>query len=307
MRTFVKVAELGSFTAAATQLFLAQQAVSQQVKAIEDTLGVTLLKRTPRAVVPTAAGEVFLHEAKRLLAAADRGVERTLAAARGEAGRLRVAYTQTAAFETFPQLHAALDHELPGLDVHAREVFASDVATLLANEAFDIAIAPRFPLPDDLGSQPLREENLLAAVGEHHALAGQDSVDLADLQTEPFELWPRDMAPGYYDAVMAACRAAGFEPRLDTSAAGIVVWGNISAGRGVGLAVRSLEPQIPRDVRLVPLRQSAHLIVDIMWLNDPVSPAVERFCQTAGGVTEVHGWLRRSPPAERTDKNAAHD
>jgi DNA-binding transcriptional LysR family regulator len=56
MRTFVKVAELGSFTAAATHLFVAQQAVSQQVKAIEQALGVSLLRRTPRAVIPTAAG-----------------------------------------------------------------------------------------------------------------------------------------------------------------------------------------------------------------------------------------------------------
>jgi DNA-binding transcriptional LysR family regulator len=294
MRTFVKVAELGSFTAAAAQLFVAQQAVSQQIKTIEQDLGVTLLRRTPRAVVPTSAGEVFLREAKRMLAAADRLVERTLAASRGEAGPLRVAYTQSAAFETFPQLHAALAATLPGLDLHAREVFASDIPALLTNGGFDMAIVPRFPLPQGLGSQPLREEDLLAAVSEDHVLAEEASIDLADLRAELFELWPRDMAPGYYDAVVAACRAAGFEPRLDASAAGVVAWGNIAEGRGVGLAVRSLESQIPREVRLVPLREPAQLAVDVVWPADPVSPAIERFCELARAVAEDHSWLRRA-------------
>ncbi|MGH9212464.1 MAG: LysR family transcriptional regulator [Acidimicrobiales bacterium] len=300
MRTFVKVAELGSFTAAATHLFVAQQAVSQQVKAIEQALGVALLRRTPRAVIPTAAGEVFLREAKRILAAADRLTDRTLAAARGEVGPLRVAYTQSAAFETFPQLHTALQEALPGLDIHAREVFASDIPALLANGGFDIAVVPRFPLPDGLASQPLREEGFLAAVSEHHALAGEATIDLADLQAEPFELWPRDMAPGYYDAVMAACRAAGFEPRLDKSAAGVIVWGNIAEGGGVGLVIRSLEPQIPREVRLVPLRQRAHLAVDLVWPDDPVSSAIERFRELARGVSDAHSWLRKGQPTERT-------
>ena len=65
MRYIVKVAELGGFTAAAAELHVAQQAVSQQVRATERMLGVTLFRRAPRAVTPTPAGEVFVREAKR--------------------------------------------------------------------------------------------------------------------------------------------------------------------------------------------------------------------------------------------------
>jgi DNA-binding transcriptional LysR family regulator len=140
MRYFVKVAELGGFTAAAEELHVAQQAVSQQVKATEQMVGATLLRRAPRAVTPTPAGEVFLREAKRVLNAADRLAERTWAAARGEVGPLRIAYTMTSAYETFPELQAALEEALPGLDVRAREVFAGDVPTLLVNGGFDLAL-----------------------------------------------------------------------------------------------------------------------------------------------------------------------
>jgi DNA-binding transcriptional LysR family regulator len=294
MRYFVKVAELGGFTAAAAELHVAQQAVSQQIKTTEKMLGVSLLRRAPRAVTLTPAGAVFLREAKRVLNAADRLVDRTRAAARGEVGPLRIAYTLTSAYETFPELEAALETALPGLDVRAREVFGSDVPRLLRNGDFDVALAPRFPLPEGLGSQLLRLETLLAAVSETHPLANEASIELRQLEHELFELWPRDMAPGYYDAVVAACRAAGFEPRIDPSAAGSIVWGNIARARGVGLIVRSLEWQLPHGVCILELREPhpPPLPIDVVWGSDPVVPAVERFSELAREVSECHRWLQ---------------
>jgi DNA-binding transcriptional LysR family regulator len=301
MRYFVKVAELGGFTAAAGELHVAQQAVSQQIKATERALGVSLLRRGPRSVTLTPAGAVFFREAQRVLNASERLADRTRAAARGEVGPLRIAYTLTSAYETFPELHAALETALPGLDVRAREVFGSDVPGLLRNGDFDVALAPRFPLPDGLGSQPLRVETLLAAVSETHPLAPESSIELRRLERELFELWPRDMSPGYYDVVVAACRAAGFEPNLDPSAAGSIVWGNIARGHGVGLIVKSLEWQLPHGVRILPLRdpQPAPLPVDVIWASDPVLPAVERFGELAAEVTQCHGWLHSAAPSHQ--------
>src|SRR5262245_21857985 len=98
MRYFAAVAEHGSFTQAARELHVAQQAVSQQVKALEQLLGVTLLERSPRRVTLTPEGRVFLADCRRLLAGVDRATVRVRAAARGEAGTLRVAYTLVSAF-----------------------------------------------------------------------------------------------------------------------------------------------------------------------------------------------------------------
>jgi DNA-binding transcriptional LysR family regulator len=299
MRTFVKVAQLGSFTAAAAELYIAQQAVSQQVKSLEQALDVQLLRRTPRAVTPTPAGEVFLQEAKRVLAAADRAVDHTRAAARGEVGTLRVAYTLTSAYETFPELQAALQTELPGVDVVSREVFGADVAALLLNDAFDLALAPRAPLPDGLSSQPLRAERFVAALSEDHPLvpvaedAETTSVELADLGQHPFELWPRHMAPGFYDAVVAACRTAGFEPRLDPTATGSVVWRTLAEGGGVALVVPSLQRQLPHGVRLVRLRppEPPPLHIDVIWPTDTDAPAIERFSAIAHTVAARERWL----------------
>jgi DNA-binding transcriptional LysR family regulator len=300
MRYFVKVAELGSFTAAAAELHVAQQAVSQQVRAIEQMLGVVLLRRAPRAVTPTAAGDVFLRESKRVLEAAERTFDRTRSASRGEVGTLRIAYTLTSAYETFPELQSALRRSIPGLDVVSREVFGGDVPALLANGAFHLALAPRWPLPYGFASQPLRREPFVAALAERHYLADSEGIELSTLRDEPIELWPHHMAPGFYDAVVAACRGAGFEPRLDRNAAGSVVWRTIAEGRGVGLVVKSLERQLPRGVRLVPLRppHPAPLHIDLIWLEDPVDPALERFCELALETATAEDWLPGSTDPE---------
>src|SRR5262249_57068796 len=71
LRSFVAVAERGSFTRAADDLYVAQQAVSQQVKALEKALGVTLLWRTSRRAELTPAGKNFPADCPRVLSAAD--------------------------------------------------------------------------------------------------------------------------------------------------------------------------------------------------------------------------------------------
>ena len=123
MRYFVAVAEHGSFTRAADELHVAQQAVSQQIRSLEATLGVTLLRRNSRQVELTAAGTVFLADARRVLAAADRAVRRVQAAARGEAGTLRLVYTLATAYVTTPALLDALSDRHADLKVSAREVY----------------------------------------------------------------------------------------------------------------------------------------------------------------------------------------
>src|SRR5262249_49365885 len=127
LRTFAAVAQRRSFTRAADDLHIAQQAVSQQIKALERSLGVTLLRRTSRRVELTTEGEVFLADGRRILAAADRAARRVRAAARGEVGTLRLAYTLTTVWDTLPKLLARLAEVHPQVKVQAGEGFGADI------------------------------------------------------------------------------------------------------------------------------------------------------------------------------------
>jgi DNA-binding transcriptional LysR family regulator len=291
MRYFATVAKRGSFTRAAEELHVAQQAVSQQVRALEQQLGVTLLERSSRRVTLTPEGEVFLADCRRVLAGADRAARRVQAAARGEAGTVRLAYTLVSAFETVPVLLARLGKDFPLLKVETREIFGSDVPTLLGDGTCDLALAPLTTYPEDLRQRTIRREVVRLAVAESHRLADSEQIELARLGDETLELWPREMAPGYHDAIVAACRTAGFEPKVDRRGAGATVWGYIAQGRGVGLVVSSLIEQLPRGVKLVDLAPPRPMLtVNAVWRRDHEIPAVERVLSAARLVAKDRHW-----------------
>jgi DNA-binding transcriptional LysR family regulator len=313
MRYVVEVARERGFSRAAVNLHVAQQAVSQQVKTVEEALGVQLFTRTNRGVDLTAAGEAFVQEARRALNAADRVGQRAQAAARGEVGTLRLAYTLATVYETLPALVDALAAEHPELKLRPREVFAEDVERLLGDERVDLALAPHVGHRTGLDQHPVRREPLVAAVAENHPLSAEQHIPLAALADETIELWPQTMAPGYYDAVLAACRDAGFEPRLDEQAAGSTVWSNIARSHGVGLVVGSLRHQLPRGVTLVTLAAPAPtLAIDLVWPIDRTTPAVQRLIVVADRLAQDRDWrpafpvLDRARPSNTPQSNNPH-
>jgi DNA-binding transcriptional LysR family regulator len=292
MRYFTAVAEHGSFTGAARQLHVTQQAVSQQVKALERLLGVTLLERSSRRVKVTPEGLVFLADCRRVLAGADRAARRVQAAARGEAGTLRLVYTLVSAFETVPVLLARLERDYPLLKVDAREIFGSDVSRLLRDGACDLALAPMTSYPDDIRQRTVRREVVRLAVGESHRFADREQIELANLRDETLELWPHEMAPGYYDAIIAACRTAGVEPRVDQHGAGSTVWSYIADGRGVGLVVSSLLEQLPHGIKLIDLAPPRPMLtVNAVWRQDQELPVLERFFESVKQLGEERHWM----------------
>lgn len=292
MRYFVAVAERRSFTRAAEDVFVAQQALSQQIRALEASLGVKLLERTSRRVTLTPAGAAYLADCKRLLAAAARANQRVRAVADGEAGRLRIAYTVTAVYDTIPLITGYLAEHVGQLAVETREIFAGDVCRWLQEERCDVALAPMTGHLAGIEQRTVRHEELVVALSDDHPLAAFPTVDLQRLKDETFQLWPRAMAPGYYDAVVGACHHAGFEPSLDAGASGSNAWANIAAGRGVNLVVATLAHQLPRGITLVPLSPSRpQLRINAAWRAEHPNPAVGRLLDVCADLAGRHGWL----------------
>ena len=293
MRYVVEVAQQRSFSRAADRLHVAQQALSQQIKTVETQIGVTLFTRNNRGVELTPAGVVFVQEARRVISVAERAVTRAQAIAKGEAGSVKVAYTLTSVYDTLPAVVERVESAYPNLKLELREVLSGDVSHLLSDAKHDLALCPRTAYPVEYERQELRREPFVAAVSSTHRLAGRHRLSLSEFGGELFELWPREMAPGFYDAVLAACRDAGFEPTLDEHAAGSTVWRNIAQGRGVALVVGSLIDQVPRGITLLKLADPPPvLIIDLVWHRETASPAVNHILQAAREISEERRWLR---------------
>ena len=282
LRYFVAVAEELHFGRAATRLRIAQPPLSRQIRDLEREIGTPLFDRTARGVDLTPAGNAFLPEARLTLAQAERAQRTALRAARGETGRLRVGFVEAATHSgVLPSVLGFFRMHLPSIGLSLFEMEAVQQAEALRDGRVDLGLIHSPPLDADrwLRVEPVHTDPLNLAVPASHRLAGRARFTLADLETESFVLFPRDVAPSIYDSVIARCRGAGFSPRVVQEAAG---WHTLVSlvGAGVGVAF------IPRSLRQfkqagVAYRSVVDLDVDVelfaVWKRGDRSPVRERF------------------------------
>ncbi len=207
---FVAVVRHGGFTAAADALWLTQSALSQQVRRLEAEVGVALLRRGPRGVAATAAGEALLGHAEAMLAQA--------AAARAELddhagatrGRVRVAATVGDAV-ALPAVLAAFHRAHPALQLALRHAGAVEVAELAARGAVDIGVvALAGDPPPGAAVAAMVAEPLRVLLPPGDPLAGSGPLRLEQLRERSFILGEPGTA--LRETVVAACQRAGFSP-----------------------------------------------------------------------------------------------
>jgi DNA-binding transcriptional LysR family regulator len=243
MRKFVIVAEESHFGRAAERLRMAQPPLSQQIKALEAELGVTLFRRTTRKVELTAAGERFLQRARSILAAVDDAVTEAAQVADGRLGRIAIGFTGSATYDLLPSLVRVLRADLPGieLDIHG-EMLTPVQVTALADGSLDLGLLRPPVRSSAVEVHVLRREPLIAVLPEHHALAARSRVQLADLKDDPFITYPSHHRSVVYDAVMDACQRAGFVPgNVHEVGETSTLVSFVAAGLGVALVPASVQ------------------------------------------------------------------
>ena len=263
LRYFIAVAEEGHITRAAERLGMQQPPLSQQIRALERELDVQLLRRKPRGVELTDAGQALLADARAVFAQIDHAVLTTRRTARGEQGRIAVGFTSSAPFHPFvPRVIRAFREAWPLVSLTLAESGTTELIDSLRNGAVDAAfIRTAVADPAGLAVTPLLEEAMLAALPTGHALAGNGTgagagrvLSLKALAAETFIVYRRPSGPGLYDAILAACHAAGFSPRVGQEAPRIVSTLNlVAAGLGVSLVPASLRRMQMDGVAFRPL------------------------------------------------------
>lgn len=256
-RYFVTVAEELHMARAAERLGIAQPALSQQIKVIEQQIGTQLFDRSNRRLTLTETGEAFLEGARRALEQANFALSVARGIACGEAGQIRIGYVGSAmVHRDFPRFLADFRKDFPNVELTFRVMtVAEQVAALLASE-IDVAVV-RDAVPDaprTLLARRLVGERLIVALPEGHAAAGRDAVDLADLAGEAF-LFPSD-PPGYglTQSILDVCQAAGFQPRIDMRVLDLCsIVGLVVAGCGVAVLPECLESLNVPGIRYRPL------------------------------------------------------
>ena len=253
LRYFIAVAEEGHITRAAERLGIQQPPLSLQIKALERQLDVQLFRRKARGVELTEAGRALLDYARPIFGQLEHAVEATRRTARGEQGQICVGITPTGPFHPFvPRVIRAFREAFPRVALTLDEHPSPELIDRLRCEQMDVAFL-RTPIADQDGLviSPLLEEPMVAALPRAHALAksagGRDSgLPMKALADETFIVYGRPHKPGQhglgqYEAMIAACHAAGFSPRIGQETPRIASTLNLVAvGLGISLVPASL-------------------------------------------------------------------
>lgn len=281
LQSFVAAGQLEHFGRAAERLAIVQPALSKHIRQLEEEIGAPLFTRLPRGVRLTEAGRHFLHEADLLLAQAKRAVQSTREVGAGRAGRLRIGYVDTAIYHpAVPRLLQDFRRRFPAVQLDLAQHTSQAQAELLRSGALDVGFVYHEPsrLPT-LARRRLLSEAVQLAVPATHPLATRRRAKLADLRDEDFVWIPRAISPAFYDAVFAACRRQGFEPRVvQEGQTDQAILSLVGAGVGIGFCLASAIHRKPADVAIVPVAQldlTVHLTA--VWRTDHHNPALGHF------------------------------
>jgi LysR family transcriptional regulator, benzoate and cis,cis-muconate-responsive activator of ben and cat genes len=279
LRYFQAVAEDLSYARAARRLRIAQPALSRAIKELEHDLGAEVLERSRHHVALTPAGAVLLQETALLLDSWEEALRRVRRTAAGEEGELRLGYIGP---PTAPFLGRVL-HEyrarFPRVSLHLEERTPERVWEMVARGRLTAGLTRPVPSHTALGLRTLtlREERLGVVLRPDHALADKRSLTWKSLAGEPLVVLARREGASLHDAILAACRQAGFMPRLAFRPSLIgTVLSYTEAGAGTGIVTDSVLPP-GSPLKFIPLTPAQTVPLVLVWQEDHDTPPVQRF------------------------------
>ena len=248
------MAEELSFTRAAARLHTAQPSLSQQIRQLEQELGVRLFDRSRRHVAVTNAGRVFLQQARDILGRVDHAGQLARQAADGKAGDLSVGTFPSADVRILPSLRPRVAEHLPNLRLILHSKYVVEPLAGLRSGKLDVAFM-RDPV-DASGLEviELLRERIVLVLPSHHALARRKKIPVKRLHDLPCITMERSMAPALHDATATLYREARIRMHAVSSADNVL--GHlqlVQEGLGFALLPESVNAVLPPGVTFRPL------------------------------------------------------
>lgn len=280
LRAFVALAEELHFGRAAGRLCIVQPALSMQIKALEEELGVRLFERDRHRVALSETGAIFLPEARATLHQAARAEQAARRSARGEVGTLRLAFVSSVLPRLLPALMRTMHARYPMIALELKDMSTPEQIAALHAGTLDFGLI-RLPVSGaGLEIREVMEEPFVVAVPEDHALAHKAQIRPADLRDRPAFVLARRYAPGLYDEMLLAFR----QQRVSLDIAAelgeyTTMLALISAGLGIGVIPTHAAMALPPKVVARPLDLRDHRTgIGLAW-RDLDSPAKRLFVE----------------------------
>lgn len=281
LRYFIAIAEAESFSRASERLHVAQAALSQRIRDLEEELGLALFERRGRGVRLTPAGRHYHEEIRQLLSRIEAAGEQARQIERGELGSLRLGLLESFSLSgPVPRLLQRVREELPGLNLKLQGMHSVPQYQALLERSLDAGfmLHPQGREPE-LDSHTLLELPIQAMVPAQHPLAQRKKLHLKDLAGVDF-IWPEPLpSNAYWSIFQEAIRGKAWQPKVVQEANSYVTMMSlVAAGIGCAFGAALQDSRAMEGIVHVPILDlGLRLKVDLVWRKDNPSPALKRF------------------------------
>jgi DNA-binding transcriptional LysR family regulator len=285
LRYFSTVATELHFGRAAEKLHIAQPPLSKQIQDLEAELGFELFNRTKRSISLTPAGQAFLVEVTQIFQQLDRASDIGRKTSRGELGQISIGFVGSATYNILPVMLQRFRDCYPQVQIELHELTTDRQLIWLREGRIDIGLIRPPVMDSDLGSQVIFQESLVVALPTNHQLAVLNTIELSALAAERFILFPRQLAPGLYDPIIAICQAAGFSPHVVQECIQMqTIVCLVSANMGVSILPASIQEAQRQGVVYKPIRSGSVdadklATISIVWRLSDDSPTMNRLLE----------------------------
>jgi DNA-binding transcriptional LysR family regulator len=298
LRYFVAVGEELHFNRAAERLHIQQPPLSQQIRQLEQELGVELFVRTTRSVKLTEAGRALMDQAYLILNAVQDAREIAARAAQGLTGTVTVGFTGSATYALLPRIAAAFRRSTPTAALMAQgEMLTAAQVEGLLDRRLDVAFGRLiFDVPE-LNTCVVETEPMTVVLPADHRLADQAAIDLGDLAEDGFLSMPSRWGSTFHNLTMKACADAGFSPRIVQEVAQTsTLVSFVAAGFGVALVPRSCHHITVTGAVHRPLTgPPVNTDLVMAWRKDNESALLTRFLQVVLDEMRASGAPSAAP------------
>jgi DNA-binding transcriptional LysR family regulator len=242
LRYVVTLAETLHFGRAAERLHLSQPPLSHQIRQLEEELRIKLFHRTKRQVQLTEAGRMFVQEARVILAQASHAANLASRVNHGEVGQLTIGAAGPADAPIFVHILRAFARKHPKVRIVLRNMSTLDQTQAISEGRLHVGFVA-LPIDDaGLATETVMRRPIMIALPADHPLASRDRVPLKALAGEPQIMFARSNGPRFSDAVLAACREAGFSMNIAHEVDNLyTACALVAAGLGVCLVPASVQ------------------------------------------------------------------
>jgi DNA-binding transcriptional LysR family regulator len=237
IRSFLSIAETLHFGRTAKLIHLSQPALSLQIRALEEEIGVRLFERNRRKTTLTAAGVAFRNDAAAALSQLEQAIRSARLAAGGKLGLLRIGFVSTAGIEIVPNIVRQFRKSNPKVEFSLRNILTAEQVQMLENGSLDVGFL-RMPVGEHsaLDVVTVHREPFVLVVPSSHKLAKKKRVRLREVADQDFVMYERTYAPGFHDLIYGIFRDARFTPKVSQNAAEIPMLVSLVAS-GMGITI----------------------------------------------------------------------